>query len=126
MSRLCCFASHLLPVSREKRLQSHLFCLYRSKEVERRRLLKKMEKRRRLLRGDDRNFWRVKGRQMKACWRQNRQKLPTPLRKQGWRWMRDHLRSRNYLALLRLYLVLLAARDSAFQVECNGLLGKWE
>ncbi len=110
--------------SRERRLQHHLIRLCRAHDARRARLRRKMEKRRRRLRGGDRRFWRVQTGQIKACWRRNRQKLPEALRRQGGKWLRERLGARDYLALLRLYLVLLAARDRAFEFECDGLMDK--
>jgi len=124
MSGIGGFWLHGAAFSRERRLQRHLIRLRRDHDVRQERLRRKMEKRCRRLRGDDRRFWSAQSGQIKACWRRDRQKLPESLRKQGGGWLRERLGARDYMALLRLYLVLLAARDRAFEFECNGLMDK--
>lgn len=89
----------------------------------RRRVLQRYRRRRaRLRRRGEGTFWRLWRRQIRALWRRSRKALPSPLRREGRRWIRRQLARRDYRALTELYLTLLPLVDERWGRECALIL----
>ncbi len=70
----------------------------------------------------ERIYWRTMARALKRQWRRCRHALPDATRKTALEWWKERLKRRDYIALLRFYLVLLPLTFPRCRDECDRIL----
>ncbi len=70
----------------------------------------------------ERIYWRAMARALKHQWRRSRGALPPVTRKRALTWWKERLRRRDYIALLRFYLLLLPLTLPCCRDECDRIL----